>query len=150
VRREHTGSKDARDALVALPDGALASAVTTSLGGLDYNVDVVEDVEEGARLLEQGVYELAVTAFGDGQPGHESLAQRIKRLTPETRRRVFVVLVGEQYATADGTQAWAAQADLVLHPHDAGHCENVLRATLEEKRRLYQPFEDARQKIESD
>jgi len=135
---------------VALPDSALASAITTSLAGLDYNVDVVEDVEEGARLLEQGVYELAVTARGDGHAGHESLAQRIRRLTPDTRRRVFVVLVGEEYATANGTQAWAAQADLVLHPHDAGRCENVLRATLEEKRRLYQPFEDASRRIESD
>jgi hypothetical protein len=109
-------------------------------------VDVVEDVEEGARLLLQGVYELAVTAHTDG---HESLAQRIRRLPTDTRRRVFVVLVGEQYTTADGTQAWAAQADLVLHPHDAGRGENVLRATLEEKRRVYQPYEDACQKIES-
>jgi predicted Zn finger-like uncharacterized protein len=151
VRREHTGSKDARDALVALPDPAQASAITTSLSSLDYNVDVVEDVGEGARLLAQGVYELAVTAPADGQGRHnESLAQRIKRLPPGTRRRVFVVLVSEEYTTADGTQAWAAQADLVLHPHDAGRCENVLRATLEEKQRLYKPYEEARQKIESD
>jgi hypothetical protein len=135
---------------VALPDASLASAITVSLRGLDYNVDVVEDVEEGARLLEQGIYELAVTAHGDGRGRHESLAQRITRLSPDTRRRVFVVLVGELYTTGDGTQAWAAQADLVLHPHDAARCENALRATLEEKQRLYAPLADARQRIESD
>ncbi len=52
--------------------------------------------------------------------------------------------------TADGTQAWATQADLVLSPHDAGRCENVIRSTLAERKRLYQPFVDARRKIESD
>lgn len=151
VRREHEGSKDARDALVALPDAALAAAITSSLGNLDYNVDVVEDVEEGARLLEQGVYEVAVTARSTAEPGRaETLGQRILRLPPDPRRRVFVVLVGAEFTTGDGTQAWATQADLVLSPHDAAGCENVIRSTLAERQRLYQPFSDARRKIESD
>ena len=47
-------------------------------------------------------------------------------------------------------EAWAAQADLVLSPHDAGSCENAIRSTQAEKKRLYHPYEEARRRIESD
>jgi hypothetical protein len=79
-----------------------------------------------------------------------TLAQRMLRLTAETRRRVFVVLVDEEFTTADGTQAWAAQADLVVHPNDAARCEHLIRSTMTERKRLYQPLVDARRKIETD
>jgi len=67
--------------------------VQQALEKIGYRVDVVEDVEEGARLLEQGVYELAATARETAPAGRPpTLAQRILRLTPDARRRVFVVL----------------------------------------------------------
>ncbi|MGD8896640.1 MAG: zinc-ribbon domain-containing protein [Acidobacteriota bacterium] len=150
-RREHTGSENAEDALIALADTGLAKTLTGVLGRLDYNVDVVGDVEEGARLLEQGAYALAVTSSNSAKPGGPmTLAQRMLRLTPDPRRRVFVVLVSEDFATADGTQAWAAQADLVVNPRDAEVCENVIRSTLAERKRLFQPYLDARRRIETD
>jgi predicted Zn finger-like uncharacterized protein len=150
-RREHTGSDQAEDALVALTDSAQAAALTSALGRLDYNVDVVEDVEEGARLLEQGAYAVAVTSRGGAGPGGSmTLAQRILRLTADPRRRVFVVLVDEGFNTADGTRAWAAQADLVVDSRDVATCEGVIRSTLQERKRLYQPYLDARRRIETE
>ena len=117
---------------------------------LGFNVDIVDDIEEGARLLEQGVYEVAVTARTAAEPGKpESLAQRMLRLPIDTRRRVFVILVGEEFRTADGTQAWAAQADLVVHPADVGAREHLVRSTMTERKRLYQPLVDARRRIET-
>jgi predicted Zn finger-like uncharacterized protein len=149
-RREHTGSEKAADALVALADAGLAKTLTSVLARLDYNVDVVEDVGEGARLLEQGAYALAVTSRDGSAGGPMTLAQRMLRLTSEPRRGVFVALVGDDFSTADGTQAWAAQADLVINPRDAEVCENVLRATLAERKRLYQPYLEARRRIETE
>ncbi len=150
-RREHTGSEQAEDALIALADAGLAETLTGVLGRLDFNVDVVEDVEEGARLLEQGAYALAVTSRNNATPGGPlTLAQRMLRLTADPRRRVFVVLVSEDFATADGTQAWAVQADLVVNPGDAAACENVIRSTIAERRRLFQPYLDARRRIETE
>ena len=62
------------------------------------------------------------------------------RLPIDARRRVFVILVGDEFRTGDGTQAWAAQADLVLHPDDAARCEHLIRSTMAERKRLYQPL----------
>ena len=150
-RREHTGSDDAEDALIALADTALAEALTAALGRLDYNVDVVEDVEEGARLLEQGAYAVAVTSRGGSEPGESmTLAQRMLRLTADPRRGVFVVLVDGELTTGNGTQAWAAQADLVINARDVATCDNLLRATIQERKRLYQPYLDVRRRMESE
>jgi predicted Zn finger-like uncharacterized protein len=138
------------DALVAF-SGPAAALVQQALARLGFNVDAVDKIEEGARLLEQGVYEVAVTSRSAGPAGKgETLAQRILRTPSETRRRVFVVLVGDEFRSGDGTQAWAAQADLVLNPNDAARCENLIRALMVERKRLYQPLVDARKKIEAD
>jgi len=151
LRRDHTGSDQAHDALIALADPAIGSAFTAVLARLDYNVDVVEDVEEGARLLEQGVYEIVITTPPTNEPGRpETLGQRTLRLPPATRRGVFVILVDPRLTTGDGTQAWSMQADLVVNPQDTAGVESVLRSTIAERVRLYQAFSDAQRKVESD
>jgi len=149
ARRERAEA-GANDALIAL-SGPAATVLRQALERLKFNVDSVDDIEEGARLLEQGVYEVAVTARTPPEPGKpETLAQRMLRLPIDARRRVFVILVGEEFRTADGTQAWAAQADLVVNPADAGRCEHLIRSTMTERKRLYQPLVDARRRIESE
>ena len=149
ARRERAEA-GANDALIAL-SGPAATSLRQALERLKFNVDSVDDIEEGARLLEQGVYEVAVTARTPPEPGKpETLAQRMLRLPIDARRRVFVILVGPEFRTADGTQAWAAQADLVVNPADAGRCEHLIRSTMTERKRLYQPLVDARRRIESE
>ncbi len=148
-RQERLGESH-KDALVVL-EGPAAAPVQQALARLGFNVDAVDKIEEGGRLLEQGVYDVAVTSRSAAPAGKtETLAQRILRMPSETRRGVFVVLVGEEFRTGDGTQAWAAQADLVLNPAEAPRCENLFRALMVERRRLYQPFVEARKKIEGD
>ena len=150
VARRERAEGNANDALIALA-GPAAAGLREALERLKFHVDSVDDVEEGARLLEQGVYEVAVTARTPPEPGKpESLAQRMLRMPLDTRRRVFVILVGQEFRTADGTQAWAAQADLVVNTADAGRCEHLIRSTMTERKRLYQPLLDARRRIDSE
>jgi hypothetical protein len=70
-------------------------------------------------------------------------------MSPDMRRRECVILVGDEFRSGDGTQAWVAQADLVIHPNDAAKVEQLIRATLQERKRLYQPFVEARKRIET-
>jgi predicted Zn finger-like uncharacterized protein len=137
-------------ALVALPDRGLAGTVASTLSRNGCTVDTLEDWEEGARLLEQGVYGLVVTARATAAAGKgESLYQRINRLNPENRRRLFVILVGDEFKTGDGTQAFVTLADLVIHSRDAATADGPLRNTVAERSRLWQVFLDARQRFEA-
>jgi predicted Zn finger-like uncharacterized protein len=148
VARRERAAQSQNDALVAL-SGPAAAAIQAALVNIGYNVDVVDDVEEGVRLVEQGVYELAVTSRASGDGGKETLHQRLMRLATDYRRGLFVILVGEEFRTGDGTQAWVALADLVVHPNDAARSEHLIRSTIQERKRLYLPLHDARKRIEN-
>jgi predicted Zn finger-like uncharacterized protein len=136
-------------AMVALGDRAQAGAMALPLTHLGYQVDTVDNAEEGARLLEQGVYDLVVATRVAAGAGRESLYQRLNRLSPDGRRRIFVVLVGDEFKTGDGTQAWAVMADLVIAARDISHADAVLLPALAERTRLYQVYSDARKRYEA-
>ncbi len=135
--------------LVALADAESAAAIAQGLGRQGYSVDTFDDSVEAVRLLEQGVYSVVVTSRATAAAGKETLLQRIGRLNPEARRRIFVVLVGDDFKTGDGTQAFAAMADLVLNAGDAALAEVALRSTMAERTRLYQLFHEARRRFEA-
>ncbi len=149
VRREigaGAGAAQGR-ALVALPT-ILAGNMTVVLTRLGLTVDTL-DPEEGARLLEQGVYDVVVTARTAGTAGKESLYQRLNRLSGDGRRRLFVILVGDEFKTGDGTQAFAVLSDLVLNTRDAATSDGIVRATMAERTRVYQTFNDAKHRHEA-
>jgi predicted Zn finger-like uncharacterized protein len=152
VRREMSMGDAARTAtgraLVSLSDRAQAGAIALPLARQGYQVDSVDNPEEGSRLIEQGVYDVVVATRAAAPGGKESLYQRMSRLSPDARRRVFLALVGDEFKTGDGTQAWLAMADLVVHPRDLGNADTVLAKTVEERTRLYQVFLDARKRFE--
>ena len=136
-------------ALVALPDPALAGGVSQCLARLGYAVETLQDLEEGARLLEQGIFSVVVTSRAAAPESGESLYQRINRLPPEPRRKVFLVLAGNEFQTGNGTQAFAVLADLVVHASNVGSFDGILRNTLGERTRLYQAFWDAQKRYEA-
>jgi predicted Zn finger-like uncharacterized protein len=136
-------------ALVALPDRATAGNLTVMLTRQGYSVDTIEDWDEASRLVEQGVYQLAITTRAPAAAGKETLYQRIGRLSPDNRRRLFLVLVGDEWKSGDGLQAFTANADLVLNGRDAASADALLRNTTQERTRLYQVYIDARARHEA-
>lgn len=145
-----TESTSHERALVAIPDRAQAAAITLALTRLGYGVDSVEEHEDAARFVEQGVYAVAATSRAGAGPGRgESLYQRINRLSPEQRRQLFVILIGDEFKSADGLQGFAVMADLVLHTRDLAGADNVIRSMLTERKRLYQVFNEARRRFEA-
>jgi hypothetical protein len=137
-------------ALVSIPDRAQAAAITLILTRLGYNVDSVEEHEDAARFVEQGAYAVAATTRAAAASGRsESLYQRITRLSPDQRRRLFVILVGDEFKSGDSVQAFAVVADVVLNSRDAAGADNALRSVMAERKRLYQVFVDARRRYEA-
>ena len=143
-------SGDKSRVLVALPDQALTEAISQALDRLGYLVETLQELDDGGRLLEHGLYAMVVTGRNVQLPGkNEMLAQRVSRLNPESRRRVFLALVGDEFRTGDGTQAFTALADLVVHPRDVATADRILLTTLAERARLYRPFLEARKSFEA-
>ncbi len=150
LRRELAQTEAARgQVLAAIPDRELAKALTQPLTDIGYVVDVLDVPEEGGRLLEEGTYGVVVTTKTAAIPGRaETLYERLCRLNAEARRRIFVILVGDEYRTGDGTQAFAALADFVVSPKDVALVEMPLLNAMAERTRLFQAYFEARRRFE--
>ena len=136
-------------ALVALPDKGQAASASAMLARLGFEVESLDDASEGGRLLEQGVYDVVVTARMPAQGTRESLYQRIGRMPSEPRREMMLVVVGDDFKTGDGTQAWACLADLVVNSREVGNADNHFRNISAERARVYQPFKEARKRLDA-
>ena len=150
LRRELGDAPSAGRALVTLADRGQAGALTVSLTRLGFQVDTIDDPVEAARLLDGGPFAIVVTARTAPAPGKgEGLFQRLARLSGDSRRRLFVALVGPDLKTGDGTQAFALLADLVVNDKDSGNVDALLQTTIGERTRLYQTFMDVKHRHET-
>ncbi len=154
LRREVGASESSRGApapvLVAVPEHAVAGALTLPLTRLGHTIEMLDTPEEGGRLLEQGAYGIVITTRNAAVPGKsETLYQRVCRLNPDARRRIFLILVSDDLKTGDGTQAFVLQADFVVNPRDAGAAEGALLNSMAERNRVYQAFLEARKRLEA-
>jgi predicted Zn finger-like uncharacterized protein len=152
LRREMSlGGEGARmegRVLVSLQDRNQAAAITMPLTRLGFSVDTLDNPDEGGRLLDQGLFRIVVTMRATSTKG-ETVYQRVLRMSPDGRRPIFLVLVGDDFKTGDGTQAFAAVADLVVNPRDAAVLDVTLTNAMSERTRLYQAYADARKRFEA-
>jgi len=135
---------DAERALVALEDQHLAATIFSVLRQAGYAIDTLDNEEEKMRTLHQGDYAVVATS-NTGPKLREGMTvyQRMAHLSPESRRRTFLILLGDQFKTGDGTQAFVAAADVVANNAGAESVGVLLRSRMDERARVYRAFADA-------
>ena len=117
--------------------------MSTTLARLNFASEALEaQMEEQILKLQQGEYPVVATTR-NGLPEERNLYRIVQMLSPEIRRRVFLVLVGNEFKSGEGTQAFAVLADLVLNESDVANAERIVAQTMIERRRIYQTFWDA-------
>jgi hypothetical protein len=135
-------------ALVALDDRARAGDMARSLAALGYEVDIMSDAE-GVRTIELGGHVIVVMARTVAEGGAFTCYQRLFILNSDLRRAFFLILVGDEYTTGDGVQAFVVHGDLVIASPDAASCEAIIRERLIERNRLFRIFVDCKRKHEA-
>lgn len=135
-------------ALVALDDKQRGAEIARCLGLLGYEVDIMADAD-GVRALEQAAHVIVVMARTVAESGALTCYQRLFLLNSDLRRGFFLILVGDEYTTGDGVQAFVVHGDLVVASPDAGSCEYVIRERLIERSRLFRVFVDCKRKFEA-
>ncbi len=142
-RANQSGTEIPQRALVALPDSVQAKHIEAILRRQGYAIDPLDQSEEQIVQLQTGAYCMVVThRNGASAEGQVDIYRLVNALAPEVRRRLFLVLVGNEFKTGNGTQAFAAMADFVCHSQGTETTETLLRGTIAEKSRLYHAFLD--------
>lgn len=135
-------------ALVALDDQQSAGEIARCLELLGYEVDIMSDAD-GVRAIEQAAHVVVVMARTVAEGGALTCYQRLFLLNSDIRRGFFLILVGDEYTTGDGVQAFVVHGDLVIASPDAGSCEVIVRERLIERGRLFRAFIDCKRKNEA-
>jgi len=112
------------------------------LGRLGFGVEQLDSADDKILRLQQGDFAVVVSAR-NGVPEDRNVYRMVQTLPLEIRRRLFLVLVGDDVQTGEGTQAFALVADLVVNAKDAPSCDRILAQTLQERKRVYQTYWDA-------
>ena len=134
-------------ALVALDDKQRAGEMARSLMRLGYEVDIMPDAD-GVRTMEQAGHVIVAMARTVAEGGALTCYQRLFLLPSDIRRQFFLILVGDEYTTGDGVQAFVVHGDLVIASPDAGAAEVVVRERLIERARLFRVFIESKRKNE--
>ena len=146
--RPSDASPDDVYAMVALPDVGQAGAITLTLTRLGYHVDTVENWEEGARMLDTASFDVIVTTHAVSAKGGYSPYQKLTRMPLEFRRKMTVLLVGDDVVTGDGSQAFKLQVDMVINDSELATAGMGIREVMFERKRVYQAYFDALMRLE--
>lgn len=134
-----------RRILLCLDDAVLRERLRTALPSDKFEVLSSNLVQEATEIQHEFRIEVLVLspAFDQEHSGGAVMMQYVNRLTPQNRRRTFVVLVSPQLRTMDTYLAFANGVNLTVHPEDAESFQSVLERSIRDFNELYRPLYQA-------
>lgn len=131
--------------LLCLDDKDIRERLRASLDVAKYEVFSASSMAEALEILYESRSEVIVLGpnFDPEQQGGAFMMQHINSLTPQTRRRTYVVLVSPQLRTFDTYLAFANGVNLTVHPEDVDSFQSLFERSLRDFNELYRPLNHA-------
>jgi CheY-like chemotaxis protein len=139
------------DAMDSLPPGQSAALLCINreesrgelkgmLEGLGYVVDIPATSDHAFQRLRFNQYRIILLDDDLGGKSVNSVAGYLAGLNMNSRRDMFVVLIGAHFKTADHLQAFIESVNLVVHPNDLPQLATFLARGLRDHERFYKVF----------
>jgi len=134
-----------RRLLLCIDDKQLRDKIRGKLDTKRYEVFTAELGSEATEILQEFRVEVIVLSpsFDPEHSGGSALMQHVNRLTPQMRRRTYVILVSPQLRTMDTYLAFANGVNLSIHPEDIGSFQAILERSIRDFNELYRPLYQA-------
>ena len=134
-----------RRLLLCLDDAALREKLRSALETARYDIFSADLAPEAIEILHESRCEVIVLtpSFDADHQGGAAMMHYINSLTPQNRRRTFVVLVSPQLRTLDTYLAFANGVNLTIHPEDVGSFQSIFERSLRDFNELYRPLNQA-------
>ena len=131
-----------RRVLLCVEDAVLREKLRAGLESGRYEVFSADFAPEAIEILHESRCEVILLSpsFDSDHQGGTAMMQYINSLTPQIRRRTYVVLVSPQLRTLDTYLAFANGVNLTLHPEDAASFQSVLERSVRDFNELYRPW----------
>ncbi|HET9533404.1 MAG TPA: hypothetical protein VFQ92_23835 [Blastocatellia bacterium] len=134
-----------RRVLLCLEDATQRERLRSALDPIYYEVFSADFAPEAIEILHESRAEVIVLSPGfDGEhQGGAAMMQYVNSLTPQVRRRTYVVLMSPQLRTLDTYLAFANGVNLTVHPEDISSFQVVFERSVRDFNELYRPLNQA-------
>ncbi len=134
-----------RGVLLCMDDAAGRERLRAALDPARYEIFSADIAPEAIEILHDSRADVIVLSptFDTEHQGGASMMQYINSLTPQVRRRIYVVLVSPQLRTIDTYLAFANGVNLTVHPEDLGSFQSIFERSVRDFNELYRPFNQA-------
>jgi hypothetical protein len=134
-----------RRVLFCVEDAALREKLRLALDPSHYEVFSADFAPEAIEIFHESRAEVIVLSplFDNEHQGGGAMMQYVSTLTPQVRRRTYVVLMSPQLRTLDTYLAFANGVNLTIHPEDAGSFQAIFERSVRDFNELYRPHNHA-------
>jgi len=134
-----------RRLLLCLEDPTVREKLRGALDVAHYEIFSADLAPEAIEILHESRCEVIVLSpgFDTDHQGGAAMMHYINSLTPQNRRRTFVVLVSAQLRTLDTYLAFANGVNLTIHPEDVSSFQSIFERSVRDFNELYRPLNQA-------
>src|SRR5215470_16935209 len=131
-----------RRVLLCLDDPKLRERIRTALDADRYELFSASLVPEATELLHESRAEVLVLSptFDSEHQGGSVMVSSVGRMTPQKRRRTYVILISPQLRTMDTYLAFANGVNLTIHPEDIDSFQAIFERSMRDFNELYRPM----------
>ena len=132
-------------ALVMATSEEQSVEIKSAVEALGYRYVPASDTRDATGKLRFHHFDLVILFEGfDGQQLENSpILNYMNHMSMSVRRRIFFVLIGEQFKTMDNMMAFAMSANGVINPKDLDKLPAILKKAITDNEKFYKVFMDA-------
>jgi len=136
-------------ALICEQDAGLRKKIHSVLRRMGYHITEVESAWDAMKYMRFRVFDLVVLDedFEGSGPESNHVLQYLGHQPMNTRRNIFVVLLGNDFKTADNMTAFNRSVNLVVNLRNIDELEKVLKRSLIENEEFYRVLKGTLRKV---
>ena len=142
---ELPGAWARRGVLLCHNDETVRTKMKTALDEARFDLHIVDSAVDALQQLRETKDDIIVLdpQFDQAKQGGVGMLQHVNGLTPNYRRRMYLVLVSPQLKTLDTYLAFVNGANLTVNSEDIGQFQQILERSMRDFNEIYHPFNQA-------
>ena len=135
---------DEHDKIALILDRQNDDLWTTALAELEYKLQRAKSPEHAVHKLKFNQYHVVAfhEKFGGSTLETSPLYDFIRDMSMDTRRKIFVALVGENFKTLDNMEALAYSVNLVINQKELDQLEAILKKSIGDNDNFYKVYRE--------
>ncbi|MEE9497888.1 MAG: zinc-ribbon domain-containing protein [Nitrospinaceae bacterium] len=135
---------DEHDKIALILDRQNDDLWTTALTELEYKLQRAKSPEHAVHKLKFNQYHVVAfhEKFGGSTLETSPLYDFIRDMPMDTRRKIFVALVGENFTTLDNMEALAYSVNLVINQKELDQLEAILKKSIGDNDNFYKVYRE--------